>query len=70
MSTVTLELDQDVIAILEQQHQPIGTNAKFPIADLFYLINRKLKTPVAIVENDKIISSCLILEKFELHWKS
>jgi predicted HTH domain antitoxin len=28
MSTVTLELDQDVVAILEQQHQPIGEAAR------------------------------------------
>lgn len=28
MSTVTLELDQDVIAILEQQHRPIGEAAR------------------------------------------
>ena len=28
MSTVTLELDQDLIAILEQQHQPIGEAAR------------------------------------------
>ena len=28
MSTVNLELDQDVIAILEQQHQPIGEAAR------------------------------------------
>ncbi len=28
MSTVTLELDQDLIAILQQQHQPIGEAAR------------------------------------------
>lgn len=28
MSTVTLELDQDVISILEQQHRPIGEAAR------------------------------------------
>jgi predicted HTH domain antitoxin len=28
MSTVILELDQDVIAILEQQHQPVGETAR------------------------------------------
>lgn len=28
MNTVTLELDQDVIAILEQQQQPIGEAAR------------------------------------------
>jgi hypothetical protein len=28
MSTVTLELDQDVVAIREQQHQPIGEAAR------------------------------------------
>jgi hypothetical protein len=42
------------------QHQSIGTHAKFPVADFFHLLCAERQGTMAIINENKVITCCLI----------
>ena len=51
------------------QHQAIGTNTKSTIADFFNLIFRKRVAVVSIINQNKVVTGCLIFCKWNFHKK-
>ena len=52
---------------VSKRHQPIGTDTKPSVAQMRYLLLRKLRVSFADIHNDKIVARTVVFNKIQIH---